>query len=396
MTRVAPVPNADERSELAREILRGLPEWFGIEEATEAYIRSVRELETWAAWLDDRPAGFVSLKRHGSRSAEIYVMGVRRDAHRRGIGSALLAAAEQEAAQTGVQFMQVKTLGPSRPSRGYDATRRFYDARGYVPLEELFGIWQEDNPCLLLVKRLNQGVAIAPIQGLPEIAEGDDVAALIAERVALEHGDVVVVTQKVVSKSEGRVVALAEVEPTARARELSGERDPRQTELILREAARIVRSRPPLLIAETRHGFVCASAGVDASNAPGPETVVLLPVDPDASAHRLRERIRELTGKNVAVVVTDSFGRAWRQGTTDVAIGVAGFAPLRDLAGSRDPAGYELHATTIAVADEVAGAAELVLGKLDRTPVAIVRGLQLTGDGNARELVMPAERDLFR
>jgi coenzyme F420-0:L-glutamate ligase/coenzyme F420-1:gamma-L-glutamate ligase len=150
------------------------------------------------------------------------------------------------------------------------------------------------------------------------------------------------------------------------------------------------------VIAETRHGFVCASAGVDASNALAPETLVLLPEDPDASAARLRERLRELSGRDVAVIVSDSFGRAWRQGTTDVAIGCAGLAPLLDFQGQRDTTGYELHATVIAVADELAGAAELVRGKLEGIPVAIVRGFAAGGDGNAQELVMPPERDLFR
>jgi coenzyme F420-0:L-glutamate ligase/coenzyme F420-1:gamma-L-glutamate ligase len=237
---------------------------------------------------------------------------------------------------------------------------------------------------------------IFAVSGLPEIGEGDDLAALIAGHAVLEDDDVVVVTQKVASKAEGRVVRLSGVVPSERARELSGDRDPRHTEVILRESRRILRSRPPLVIAETRHGFVCASAGVDASNAPEKDALVLLPLDPDASARGLRDRLRELTGRTVGVVITDSFGRAWRQGTTDVAIGVAGLAPLRDLHGRQDPAGYELHATTIAVADEIAGAAELVLGKLERTPVAVVRGLAPSGDGSARELVMPAERDLFR
>jgi len=166
--------------------------------------------------------------------------------------------------------------------------------------------------------------------------------------------------------------------------------------VILSETARIVRLRPPLLIAETRHGFVCASAGVDASNAPETGTVVLLPEDPDGSAERIRSRLRELTGREVAVLITDSFGRAWRQGTTDVAIGAAGLRVLRDLRGERDPAGYELHTTTIAVADEIAGAAELVMGKLERVPAAVVRGLDLAGSGTGKELVMPSDRDLFR
>ena len=235
-----------------------------------------------------------------------------------------------------------------------------------------------------------------PVGGLPEVREGDDVGALIAAAAELEDGDVVVVAHKVVSKAEGRVVRLGGVEPSARARDLAADEDPRRLEVILRESARVVRTRPPLVIAETRHGFVCASAGVDASNAPEPDTVVLLPEDPDASAGRLRDSLRELTGADVAVIVSDSFGRAWRQGTTDVAIGCAGVRPLVDLHGEHDAVGYELHATMIAVADELAGAAELVRGKLDRIPVAIVRGFDVRGEGNASELVMPPDRDLFR
>ena len=153
---------------------------------------------------------------------------------------------------------------------------------------------------------------------------------------------------------------------------------------------------PPLVIAETRHGFVCASAGVDASNAKGAGTVVLLPLDPDASAARIRDGLRERTGRDVGVIVSDSFGRPFRQGTTDVALGVAGIQPLLDLRGTRDRAGYELQSTQIAVADELAGAAELVLGKSGDNPAAVVRGVDLRGDGNGRELVMPADRDLFR
>ena len=206
----------------------------------------------------------------------------------------------------------------------------------------------------------------------------------------------VVVAHKVVSKAEGRVVRLDEVESSEQARELAAGEDPRRLEVILRESVRLVRTRAPLVIAETPHGFVCASAGVDASNAPDAGTLVLLPVDPDASAAHLRERLREETGRAVGVIVSDSFGRAWRQGTTDVAIGCAGLSPLLDLAGERDSTGYELHATVIAVADELAGAAELVRGKLDRIPVAIVRGYPAAGDGTAAELVMPPDRDLFR
>jgi coenzyme F420-0:L-glutamate ligase / coenzyme F420-1:gamma-L-glutamate ligase len=237
---------------------------------------------------------------------------------------------------------------------------------------------------------------VIPVQGLPEVGEGDDVAALIAVAVKLQDGDVVVVAHKVVSKAEGRVVRLDDVEPSPQARDLADGEDPRRLEVILRESARLVRTRPPLVIAETRHGFVCASAGVDSSNAPEPNMLVLLPKDPDSSAARLRDRLRELTGTEVAVIVSDSFGRAWRQGTTDVAIGCAGLQPLLDLQGERDVTGYELHATVIAVADELAGAAELVRGKLVQIPVAVVRGFDTRGEGTAAELVMPPERDLFR
>jgi coenzyme F420-0:L-glutamate ligase/coenzyme F420-1:gamma-L-glutamate ligase len=239
---------------------------------------------------------------------------------------------------------------------------------------------------------------VIPVRGLPEVREGDDLAALIAAAAKLEDGDIVVVAHKVVSKAEGRVVRLAEVEASAKARDLAADEDPRRLEVILRESARVVRTRPPLVIAETRHGFVCASAGVDSSNAPEAGTLVLLPVDPDASAARLRARLRELTGAEIAVIVSDSFGRAWRQGTTDVAIGCAGVEPLLDLHGERDATGYELHATVIAVADELAGAAELVRGKLNRVPAAVVRGFgfEPSGEGTARELVIPPDRDLFR
>jgi coenzyme F420-0:L-glutamate ligase/coenzyme F420-1:gamma-L-glutamate ligase len=237
---------------------------------------------------------------------------------------------------------------------------------------------------------------VVPLEGMPEVDPGADLAELVAGVAALEDGDVVVLAQKVVSKAEGRVVRLDEVEPSERARELAAGEDPRRIEVILREAARLVRARPPLVIAATRHGFVCASAGVDSSNAPAEGMVVLLPEDPDASAERIRARLRELTGREVAVLVTDSFGRPWRQGTTDVAIGAAGLQVALDLRGVRDRVGYELHATTIAVADEIAGAAELVMGKTDGVPGAIVRGLSLAGEGRARDLVMPPERDLFR
>jgi len=240
-------------------------------------------------------------------------------------------------------------------------------------------------------------IQIIPVGGLPEISPGDDLAALIAGRAELEDGDVVVVAQKVVSKAEGRVVRIDSFEPSEKARELAGdERDPREVEAVLREAKQIIRERGPLVIAQTRHGFICASAGVDHSNAPEAGTLVLLPVDPDASARGLRGRIRELTGKTVGLVVTDSFGRPFRQGTTDVAIGVAGIPPILDLRGTSDRIGYELRSSRVAVADEIAAAADLSRGKADGIPVVVVRGLHLVGDGTAQELVIEPELDLFR
>jgi coenzyme F420-0:L-glutamate ligase / coenzyme F420-1:gamma-L-glutamate ligase len=240
-------------------------------------------------------------------------------------------------------------------------------------------------------------ISVIPIEGLPEIAEGDDLAALIAGAATLEDGDVVCVAHKIVSKAEGRVARLDEVVPSERAQELGGkDADPRRLEVVLGEATRILRARPPLVIAETRHGFVCASAGVDASNAPAAGMVVLLPEDPDASAARLRAGLEERTGKSLGVIVTDTFGRAWRFGIANVAIGAAGIEVLRDLRGEHDPVGYELHSTVIAVADEIAAAAELVMGKTERVPVAVVRGLDVAGKGTAADLVMPPEQDLFR
>lgn len=244
-------------------------------------------------------------------------------------------------------------------------------------------------------------VRVIPLEGLPELEESDDLGLLLhaaAGRAGgLADADVVVVAQKAVSKVEGRVVRLADVQPSDRSRELAGaDGDPRHVEVILRESREVVRSRPPLVIAETRHGFVCASAGVDASNAPAEGTLVLLPIDPDASARRLLTRLRELAGADVGVVVSDSFGRAWRQGTTDVALGIAGITPLRDLRGTTDARGRELRTAQIAVADEIAGAAELVMGKAAQVPAAIVRGVDVRGAGSVAELLMPRDRDLFR
>ena len=226
-------------------------------------------------------------------------------------------------------------------------------------------------------------VSIIPLTGLPEVQPGDDLAALLGDAVeragGLEEGDVLVVAQKAVSKAEGRVEQTDDV-----------------VAAILREARAVRRRRGGLVIAETKHGFVCASAGVDRSNAPGEGWIVLLPEDPDASAAGIRSALGERFGREPAVIVSDSFGRAWRQGTTDVAIGVAGMRPLLDLRGEHDARGYELSSTMIAVADELAGAAELVMGKANGVPAAIVRGYAVPpGDGSAGELVMPPERDLF-
>ena len=229
----------------------------------------------------------------------------------------------------------------------------------------------------------HDGLRILPLLGVPEVGSGDDLLGLLGDALAalggLETGDVLVVAQKVVSKAEGRI-----------------ERTEDYLDVILREARSVRRRREELVIAETAHGFVCASAGVDRSNAPEEGTLVLLPVDPDASARGLRDGLDARFGIAPGVIVSDSFGRAWRQGTTDVAIGVAGLTPLLDLRGTSDQRGYRLQSTLVAVADELAGAAELVMGKARGVPGALVRGFDhLAGAGSARDLVMPAERDLF-
>jgi coenzyme F420-0:L-glutamate ligase / coenzyme F420-1:gamma-L-glutamate ligase len=240
-------------------------------------------------------------------------------------------------------------------------------------------------------------IQIIALEGLPEIREGDDLAELVVRSHELEDRDVVVVAQKAVSKAEGRIVQLDDVEPSAFAKQLAGDDgDPRQLEVILRESKRIIRARQSFVIAETRQGFICASAGVDASNTPGNGTVVLLPEDADASAAHIRDRLRELTGCSVGVIVSDSFGIPWRQGTIDVAIGVAGIPALLDLRGTSDARGYELRSTQIAVADELASAAELVMGKARQVPAALIRGLQLEGKGSAADIPIPEDRDLFR
>jgi len=245
-------------------------------------------------------------------------------------------------------------------------------------------------------------VTIVPIRGLPEVREGDDLGRLIVDAASgvLHDGDVVVVAQKVVSKAEGRVVQLADVTPGPRALRMAEEsgKDARVLELVLSESREILRWNTHVLITETHHGFVCANAGVDRSNAGGPDLAVLLPVDPDASAARLRARFAELTRADVSVIVTDTFGRAWREGHANVAIGIAGAPALLRYMGQHDPHGYELHVTEIAIADELASAAELVMGKLDRCPAAVIRGVRHLEDEaeTAHAYVRDAEKDLVR
>src|SRR5881296_262137 len=241
------------------------------------------------------------------------------------------------------------------------------------------------------------------IAGVPEVHPGDDIARLIVEATARQStpfagGDLLVVGQKIVSKAEGRIVRLADVTPSPVALAMAAGlgRDPRLVEIILRESRRVVRMDQGVLITETHHGWVCANAGVDQSNV-DIDCVALLPEDPDGAARALRDRIRTLTGADVCVLVADTFGRPWREGLTNVAIGVAGVAPLRSYLGARDPAGHTLQATILAVADELAGAAELVMGKLARIPAAIVRGLELpVAEEGSKPLLRDPARDLFR
>jgi coenzyme F420-0:L-glutamate ligase/coenzyme F420-1:gamma-L-glutamate ligase len=246
-----------------------------------------------------------------------------------------------------------------------------------------------------------RGLEILPVEGIPEVRPGDDLPELITRAAgeSLRPGDVLVVTHKIVSKAEGRLVDLSAVEPSALAKGFAARygRDPRQIEVVLRESRRIVRMERGLVIAETHHGFICANAGVDASNVPGDDTVCLLPVDPDASAAGLRDALAAMTGSDLAVIVSDSFGRTWREGITNVAIGVSGMSPLTDYRGQRDPHGYPLEASVLAVADELAASSELVMGKTAGIPAAIVRGYPYEpAAGTGRALIMPPERDLFR
>jgi coenzyme F420-0:L-glutamate ligase/coenzyme F420-1:gamma-L-glutamate ligase len=249
-------------------------------------------------------------------------------------------------------------------------------------------------------------IELIPLQGIPEVRPGDDLAQLIAAAAAggdigLSDDDVLVVTQKVVSKAEGRVVELASVQPSDQALEWAERwgKDARQVELVLRESVEVLRmAEGGLIISRTRHGLVCANAGVDVSNVGGGESATLLPVDPDGSARGLRDRLGELAGARPAVIISDTFGRPWRLGIVNVAIGVAGMEALLDLRGAPDAAGREMRSTVLAVADELASAADLAGGKVDQRPVVVVRGYRYVaaepGPG-AAALVMPREQDLF-
>lgn len=246
-------------------------------------------------------------------------------------------------------------------------------------------------------------IRVIGITGIPAIEPGDDLVDIICtaverQGVEVSEGDIFVVTHKVVSKAEGRLVPLKETTPSEFAFTIAGQtdKDPHHLEAILREAKRTVKMDRGVLITETRHGLVCANSGVDQSNIPG-DTVALLPIDPDRSARRIRSGIRERMGKEVATIVTDTFGRPWRRGLTNVAVGVAGLKPIADLRGQKDGYGYILQATEIAIADELASAAELVMGKSKWVPVALIKGYDYPrGDGAALELVRPPSEDLFR
>ncbi len=237
------------------------------------------------------------------------------------------------------------------------------------------------------------------VEGLPEVRPGDDLGDLVCSNSKLEPSDVLVVAQKVVSKAEGRLRELAAVEAgeeaTRIAKQLIAQPDPRFVQVVLDESVRVLRSHR-VLITETRHGFVCANSGVDQSNIAEAGVVTLLPEDPDASARGLRARVRELCGVDVGVIVSDTFGRPWRLGIVNVALGVAGLPALIDLRGTPDDAGREMHATVLAIADDLASAAGVVMRKTARAPAVVVRGLELAGDGLGRDLVRPAAEDVFR
>ena len=237
------------------------------------------------------------------------------------------------------------------------------------------------------------------VAGLPEVRPGDDLAELMAAHATFAAGDAVVIAQKVISKAEGRLVDITRVtageEAIRLAPRLIAKPDPRMVQVVLDESVRVLRSER-VLITETRHGFVCANAGVDHSNVGGRDVLTLLPLDPDASARGIRDRLLALTGVEVGVIISDTFGRPWRLGIVNVALGVAGLPAAIDLRGTPDDDGKPLNATVLAVADEVAAAAGLVMGKTERTPAVIVRGLDLEGSGSGHDLIRPPAEDLFR
>jgi coenzyme F420-0:L-glutamate ligase/coenzyme F420-1:gamma-L-glutamate ligase len=245
---------------------------------------------------------------------------------------------------------------------------------------------------------------VIPVRGIGEVRPGDDLAELIlsaleGQGTPLIDGDVLVITQKIVSKAEGRMIDPTTVEPShmAHMAAAQGPKDAHHYEVVLREAKRTIRMDRGVLVTETHHGFICANSGVDESNVDGGRMVTLLPVDPDGSAAAVRDAVRARFGANVAVIISDTFGRAWREGQVNFAIGVAGMAPLADYAGVTDAHGYELRVSRIAVADELASAGELVMGKIDGVPVALVRGYSYTpAEGGYRPLLRAPERDLFR
>lgn len=241
-------------------------------------------------------------------------------------------------------------------------------------------------------------IELHPVTGLPEVKPGDDLAALLAAGTRFADADILVIAQKVVSKAEGRIRDMREITPGERALEIAGRNgtDPRQVQAVIDESVRLLRTER-VVIAETRHGYVCANAGVDHSNVPGGDWLTLLPLDPDSSAARLRERLAELTGLTLGVIVSDTFGRAWRMGIENVALGVAGIPALVDYRGRPDDFGRTMIGTVVAVADELAAAAELVMNKTDRVPAVIVRGYRPGGPpGTGHDLVRPAGEDLFR
>lgn len=251
---------------------------------------------------------------------------------------------------------------------------------------------------------MSEGIHIIPVRDIGEVTPGDDLITLMLDALAghgmaLQSGDILVITQKIVSKAEGRMVDPQTIEPShmAQMAALQGRKDAAHYEVVLRESRRIVKMDRGVLITETHHGLICANSGVDESNVAGGRLVTLLPVDPDASAERIRIGLHDRTGVDVAVIISDTFGRAWREGQVNIAIGAAGIAPLANYAGQPDVYGYMMHASVLAVADELASAAELVMGKVDQVPVAIVRGYHYTpSNEGAKMLIRPPERDLFR